>query len=158
MFRFLVLKPLVFEECLVSWFQTPLLQILRVRLGFAVNCSAPFCSFLRNVSSPGADLVFLPFGSVLRFDECLGSWPQFCSFLMNVSAPGANSASAWATPGRVTRRAPACHPPRTPPSYSFACEYDGPHAVYKFQTCFPSPGAARERKAQCYTMSRHRRP
>ena len=116
MFRFLVLKPLVFEECLVSWFQTPLLQILRVRLGFAVNCSAPFCSCLMNVSSPGADLVFLPFGSVLRFDECLGSWPPFCSFLMNVSAPGANYASAWATPGRVTRRASACHPPRTPPS------------------------------------------
>ena len=116
MFRFLVLKPLVFEECLVSWFQTPLLQILRVRLGFAVNCSAPFCLFLMNVSSPGADLVFLPFGSVLRFDECLGSWPQFCSFLMNVSAPGANSASAWATPGRVTHWGPACHPPRTPPS------------------------------------------
>ena len=104
MFRFLVLKPLVFEECLVSWFQTSFLQILRVRLGFAVNCSAPFCSFLMNVSSPGADLVFLPFGFVLRFDECLGSWPQFCSFLMNVSSPGANSASAWAsawaTPGR----------------------------------------------------------
>jgi hypothetical protein len=37
-------------------------------------------------------LVFLPFGSVLEFDECLCSWPQFCSFLMNVSAPGANSA------------------------------------------------------------------
>ena len=92
MFRFLVLKPLVFDECLVSWFQTPFLQILRVRLGFAVNCSAPFCSFLMNVSSPGADFGFLPFGSVLRFDECLGSWPPFCRFLMNVSVPGANSA------------------------------------------------------------------
>ena len=135
--------------------QTPFLQILRVRLGFAVNCSAPFCLFLMNVSSPGADMLFLPFGAVLRFDECLGSWPpfcsllrnvsslgadlvflpfgcvlkfdeclsswpQFCSLLMNVSAPGANSASAWATPGRVTGRGSACHPPRTPPSYSFA--------------------------------------
>ena len=116
MFRFLVLKRVIFDECLVSWFQTPLLQILRVRLGFAVNCSALFCSFLKNVSSPGSDLVFLPFGSVLRFDERLSSWPQFCSFLMNISAPGANYASAWATPGRVTGWVCACHPPRTPPS------------------------------------------
>ena len=116
MFRFLVLNPLVFEKCLVSWFQTPLLQILRVRLGFAVNCSAPFCLLLRNISSPGADIVFLPFGSVFRFDECLSCWSHFCSFLLNVSAPGANSASAWATPGRVTRCRCPCHPPRTPPS------------------------------------------
>ena len=93
MFRFLVLKRLVFDECLVSWFQTPFLQILRVRLGFSVNCSAPFASLLRNVSSPGADLVFRPFGAVLIFDECLGSWSQFCSCLMNVSAPCANFAS-----------------------------------------------------------------
>ena len=71
MCRFLVLKRLVVDECLVSWFQTPLLQILRVRLDFAVNCSAPFASRL---------LVLIWFSVLLA---------QFGD-LMNVSVPGLN--------------------------------------------------------------------
>ena len=90
MFSFQVLKRLVVDECLFSWNQTICLQIVRVRLGFEVMYSPVLCSCLRNVSSPGAGLVFLPVAGVLRIDECLGSWSQFSSFVFHISAPCAN--------------------------------------------------------------------
>ena len=37
------------------------------------------------------------------------------------------------------------------PSKASLIKYDGPHAPANCQTCFPSPGLARERKTQCYT-------